>query len=216
MLTNGKRTERTLTHLQRGAPTINRSYSAAMILRVDGWQGARFCEAAARLATITFLPRCGCRSLLRQEAGLQAKTNWTELRRCPDCFRRTPTATCPDAVSLAGGGRHDWANPRLPKLTSFEALPSAPEAAGVRSLGTRLAELGNSESPQLRAVSGSKALSAGPPAPAQILPGTAINVALGIQSFRTRVFRGVELKDHPLRIRDARIGRRVQKPDFLF
>ena len=68
----------------------------------------------------------------------------------------------------------------------------------------------------LRAVlTGSKALSAGPPGPAEILPGTAINVALGIQSFRTRVFRGVELKDHPLRIRNARIGRRVQKPDVF-
>jgi len=64
-------------------------------------------------------------------------------------------------------------------------------------------------------VTGSKALSAGPPGLAEILPGTAINVALGIQSFRTRVFRGVELKDHPLRIRNARIGRGVQKPDFF-
>src|ERR1700720_801074 len=58
-------------------------------------------------------------------------------------------------------------------------------------------------------------VSAGPPGPAEILPGTAVNVALGIQSLRTRVFRGVELKDHPLRIRNARIGRRVQKPDFF-
>jgi Flavodoxin-like fold len=61
----------------------------------------------------------------------------------------------------------------------------------------------------------SKALSAGPPGPAQIPPGTAINITLGVQSFRTRVFRGVELQDHPLRIRDARIGRRIQKPDFF-
>src|ERR1700692_4881178 len=64
-------------------------------------------------------------------------------------------------------------------------------------------------------VSGSQGLSAAPPAPSEILPGTAIDVALGIQSFRTRVFRGVELKDHPLRIRNARIGRRVQKSDFF-
>jgi hypothetical protein len=58
-------------------------------------------------------------------------------------------------------------------------------------------------------------LSAGPPGPAEILPGTAIRVALGIQDLRTRVFRGVELKDHPLRIRNARIRRRVQKPDVF-
>src|ERR1700692_2844826 len=64
-------------------------------------------------------------------------------------------------------------------------------------------------------VSGSQGLSAAPPAPSEILPGTAINVALGIQSFRTRVFRGVELKDHPLRIRNTGIRCCVQKPDFF-
>src|ERR1700687_763016 len=63
--------------------------------------------------------------------------------------------------------------------------------------------------------SGSKALSAGPPGPAEILPGTAIHIALRIQRLLTRVFRGIELKDHPLRIRNARIRRRVQKPDFV-
>src|ERR1019366_5049650 len=63
--------------------------------------------------------------------------------------------------------------------------------------------------------SGSKALSAGPPGPAEILPGTAIHIALRIQGLRTRVFRGIELKDHPLRIRNARIRRRVEKPDFF-
>src|ERR1700694_2948124 len=62
---------------------------------------------------------------------------------------------------------------------------------------------------------GSKALSAGPPGPSEILPGTAIYVALRIQGLRTRVFRGVELKNHPLRIWNARIRRRVQKPDFF-
>src|SRR5208283_1893206 len=59
------------------------------------------------------------------------------------------------------------------------------------------------------------ACSAGPPGPAEIRPGTAINVAFGIQRFRTRIFRGVELKDHPLWIRNAGIRCRVQKPDFL-
>src|SRR5271156_2635126 len=61
----------------------------------------------------------------------------------------------------------------------------------------------------------SKALSAGPPGAAEILPGTAIHIALRIQGFRTRVFRGIELQAHPLRIRDTRIRRRVQKPDFF-
>src|SRR3984957_20982589 len=57
--------------------------------------------------------------------------------------------------------------------------------------------------------------SARPPGPAQVLPGTTIRVALGIQGLRARVFRGVELEDHPLRIRNARIRRRVQEPDVV-
>jgi len=44
---------------------------------------------------------------------------------------------------------------------------------------------------------------AGPPGPAEVFPGTAIHVTLGMQDLRTRVFRSVELKDHPLRIRNA-------------
>src|SRR5208282_5067055 len=64
-------------------------------------------------------------------------------------------------------------------------------------------------------VSGSRALSAGPARPAKILPGTAIHITLRIQGLRTRVFRGIELEHHPLRIRNARIRRCVQKPDIL-
>ena len=60
-----------------------------------------------------------------------------------------------------------------------------------------------------------EALSGGPPRAPEILPGTAIRVALGIQNLRTRVFGGVELKDHPLRIRNARIRRSVQEPDVI-
>jgi hypothetical protein len=53
--------------------------------------------------------------------------------------------------------------------------------------------------------SGSKALSAGPARPPEIIPGTAIRIALRIQGLRTRVFRGIELEHHPLRVRNARI-----------
>jgi len=57
--------------------------------------------------------------------------------------------------------------------------------------------------------------SAGPPGPAEILPGAAIRVALRIKDLRARVFRGVELKHHPLRIGNTRIRRRVQELDFV-
>jgi len=60
-----------------------------------------------------------------------------------------------------------------------------------------------------------EAPSGGPPRAPKILPGTTIRVALGIQNLRARVFRGVELKDHPLRIRNARIRRRVQELDVV-
>ena len=53
--------------------------------------------------------------------------------------------------------------------------------------------------------SGSKALSARPARPPEILPGTPIRIALRIQGLRTRVFRGIELEHHPLRVRNARI-----------
>jgi hypothetical protein len=58
-------------------------------------------------------------------------------------------------------------------------------------------------------------LSAGPPSEADVLPGTALCVALRIQDLRTRIFRGIELKDHPLRIWNARIRNCVQKLDFF-
>src|SRR5882672_2428265 len=64
-------------------------------------------------------------------------------------------------------------------------------------------------------VSASRSPSAGPPSPAEILPGTAIHIAFRIQRLGTRIFRGIELEDHPLRIRNAGIRRRVQKPDFF-
>src|SRR5882757_118300 len=51
--------------------------------------------------------------------------------------------------------------------------------------------------------------------PAEVLPGAPIRVALRIQDLRTWVFRSVELKDHPFRIRNARIRRRVQELNFV-
>src|ERR1700680_2993925 len=57
--------------------------------------------------------------------------------------------------------------------------------------------------------------SAGPLGPAKILPLTALRVALGMQDLGTRILRGVELKDHPLWIRNTRIRRRVQLPDIV-
>src|ERR1700733_868990 len=54
------------------------------------------------------------------------------------------------------------------------------------------------------------ALSTGPARPAEILPGTAIRIALRIKGLRTRVFRSVELEHHPLRVGNARIRGRVQ------
>jgi hypothetical protein len=59
-------------------------------------------------------------------------------------------------------------------------------------------------------ISASKALSAGPACPAEILPGTAICIALRIKGLRTRVFRRIELEHHPLRVRNTRIRGRVQ------
>src|ERR1017187_8037619 len=50
-------------------------------------------------------------------------------------------------------------------------------------------------------------LLAGPPASAEILPGAVLCVALGMQDFWTRVFRAVELKDHPLRSEERRVGK---------
>jgi hypothetical protein len=47
------------------------------------------------------------------------------------------------------------------------------------------------------------------PGPAEILPGTSLRVVLWLQDLRAWIFRGVELKDHPLRVRNARIRRRV-------
>src|SRR6202035_5425563 len=54
-------------------------------------------------------------------------------------------------------------------------------------------------------------LLAGPLGPTEVPPGTTIRVALGMQGLRTRVFRGVKLEDHPLRIRNARIRHGVQE-----
>src|SRR5207245_2416802 len=59
------------------------------------------------------------------------------------------------------------------------------------------------------------AVLADPPTSAAVRPGPAIIVALGIQDLRTRVFRGVELEDHPLRIWNARIRCRVQESEFV-
>src|SRR5580704_4305927 len=69
--------------------------------------------------------------------------------------------------------------------------------------------------PNVHSVVGTKHLSARPPAPAQILLSTALRVSLWMEGLRTRVLRGVELKNHPLRVRNARIGRRVQKPHIF-
>src|SRR5580704_19162849 len=51
--------------------------------------------------------------------------------------------------------------------------------------------------------------------PAEVLPSASFRVALRIQDLRTRVFRSVKLKDHPLRIRNAGIRCRVQESDFV-
>ena len=56
---------------------------------------------------------------------------------------------------------------------------------------------------------------AGPAGPAEVFPRTAIRITLGIQDLRTRIFRSVELKYHPLRIRNARIRRRVEEPHVI-
>jgi hypothetical protein len=53
---------------------------------------------------------------------------------------------------------------------------------------------------------------AGPPGPPKVLPQTAIRVALRVQDLRARILGGVELKNHPLWIRNPRIRRRVQQP----
>ena len=60
-----------------------------------------------------------------------------------------------------------------------------------------------------------KASLSGPPGPTKILPLTALRVALGMQDPGTRILRGVELKDHPLWIRNARIRGGVQLSDIV-
>src|SRR5215210_7987989 len=57
--------------------------------------------------------------------------------------------------------------------------------------------------------------SAGPPGPTEISPGTACRVAFRMQNLRTRVLRGIELKDHPLWIRNSRIRGRIELPDVI-
>ena len=65
---------------------------------------------------------------------------------------------------------------------------------GIRGLGDRQDQ---------RWVAASRRLSGGPASLAQVRPGIAILVALGIEHLRTRIFCGIELQDHPLGIRNA-------------
>jgi len=51
--------------------------------------------------------------------------------------------------------------------------------------------------------------SGGPTSLAQVRPGIALLVALGIEHLRTRIFRSIELQDHPLGIRNAGVRCRV-------
>ena len=53
------------------------------------------------------------------------------------------------------------------------------------------------------------AFSSGPTSLAQVRPGIALLVALRIEHLRTRIFRGIELQDHPLGIRNAGVRCRV-------
>src|SRR5207249_5844397 len=72
-----------------------------------------------------------------------------------------------------------------------------------------------SESRSRRRASGRPFSSAGPPGPAKVLPGATLRVALGMQDPGARILRRVELKDHPLRIGNAGIRRRVELPNVL-
>src|SRR6202042_2433224 len=91
--------------------------------------------------------------------------------------------------------------------------PLADARASIGPVADRLECFGDPSRRAVRIfVSRGQALSAGPARPAEILPGTAIHIALRIEGLRTRVFRGIELEHHPLRIRNARIRGRVQKP----
>jgi hypothetical protein len=81
MLTNA---ERTLTRLQRGVPTINRSYSATIILRIDGWQGALFLLCCRRPSGDNYV---FAKVWLQGAAAARRRvTNWTKLKRCPGFF----------------------------------------------------------------------------------------------------------------------------------
>ena len=51
--------------------------------------------------------------------------------------------------------------------------------------------------------------SGGPTSLAQVRPGITILVALRMEHLRTRIFRGIELQDHPLGIRNAGVRYRV-------
>src|SRR5713226_2074149 len=88
-----------------------------------------------------------------------------------------------------------WPEPILSTDASFKVDSPVPVAA----------ELASQE----------QAVSAGPPGPAKVLPGTALRVAPGMQDLGTRILRGVELKDHPFWIWSPQIRRRVELPDVV-
>src|ERR1700674_394553 len=72
------------------------------------------------------------------------------------------------------------------------------------SEGRSTADLGQRDRDWFAAV-----FSGGPTSLAQVRPGVAILVALGIEHLRTRIFRGIELQDHPLGIRNTGVRCRV-------
>ena len=105
---------------------------------------------------------------------------------------------------------------RHPDMATMALTPVLPEATSVRALSAQLPHTQRDPQRPVHAdsdhifVSGGQALSAGPARPAEILPRTAIRIALRIEGLRTRVFRRIELEHHPLRVRNARIRGRVQ------
>ena len=54
-----------------------------------------------------------------------------------------------------------------------------------------------------------------PPGPTEVLPGTALRVAFGMQDPGPWVLRSVELKDHPFGIWNPWIRCRIELPDII-
>src|SRR5260370_42198555 len=65
-----------------------------------------------------------------------------------------------------------------------------------------------------RAVGGNQLLTR-PPGSAEVLPPSVFREFFRMEHFGTWVFRGVELKDHPLRIGNTWVRRRVEQPHIV-